>query len=81
MPAIAAIEKPPWEAGDVEDWVGAAVELDDALVDGAEGGLAVELGDWLLRHVASSEVLTIVISELPPVRPWASNIINTIDVP
>jgi hypothetical protein len=43
-------------------------------VEPEPGGFDVELGDELLRQELSSEEPAIFTSELPPVRPWASNI-------
>lgn len=54
---------------DVED-----VEVDVALV-------AVDTGESTLRHVISSVIPTVLTSEHPPLRPCASNIMNTREVP
>jgi hypothetical protein len=41
----------------------------------------VDEGDALLRHAVISVVPTVLMSEHPPFRPWASNIMNIIEVP
>jgi hypothetical protein len=43
--------------------------------------VAVEDGEALLRHVMSSVIPTVLTSEVPPLRPTASTIVNNNDVP
>ena len=52
---------------------------DDLTVD--EGAAAREDGELLLRQLESSENPTSFTSELPPVLPFASVIVNRMDVP
>jgi hypothetical protein len=77
---MAAIDIPPLEFEDevavlVAEEVVAPGPADDVGVPG------VEEGERSLRHVLSSEALTLMMSELPPLRPAASTIRNIIDVP
>lgn len=81
VPAIAAIETPPVEgAAEVEGLAvmlvcdGAAAEVDTA------GGAEVEVGEEASKQLLSSVFPTILMSELPPWRPFASTIIKINDV-
>lgn len=81
LPAIAAIDIPPPEFDEVAGLAPEeVVALEGELAD--EVGIPdVEEGERLLRHVLSSEAPTLMMSELPPLRPFASTIMNIIDVP
>lgn len=85
VPAIAAIDTPPPGAGwlGVGDEVGVDEDVDDAVREDTdtEGAPAVVVGELPLMHEASSEVLTIRTSELPPCRPVASVKKKIIEVP
>lgn len=52
-----------------------------AEVDEGAGLLGVEEGDWVLRQAVLSVMPTVLMSEVPPLRPWESNKVNMIDVP
>ena len=78
---MAAIDAPLFEGA--EDGVLVPEVLPDTegeAVDDVEAA-TVEEGDRLLRQLLSSEAPTVLISELPPLRPTASTIKNIIDVP
>lgn len=47
----------------------------------AEGVVDRDVGESVLRQVASSEIATFKTSELPPCRPFESVIIHMMDVP
>jgi len=85
VPAIAAIDV-LFSGPDVD--VGEGDEVSDGdrvLVDvGLEvevEPVAVEDGEALLRHVVSSVIPTVLTSEVPPLWPTASTIVNNNDVP
>jgi len=91
VPAIAAMETLSFWGVAEEARVGAEVPEEDTddvdvevlvlAVAVAEGALLVVEGERPVKQLLSSEEPTITISELPPVRPSASNMKNTIDVP
>lgn len=83
VPAIAAIDVlfsgfdvVVEEGGELPDGNRVDVGL-DAEVELA----AVEEGERPLRHVESSVIPTVLTSEVPPLRPRESTIVNSIDVP
>jgi hypothetical protein len=67
VPAIAAIET-PFEGGGVVEGL-EVFDVDPFDVVGVDGGLDVDVGEFELRQVASSEDVTVSISEHPPGRP------------
>jgi hypothetical protein len=79
-PAMAAIgiPLPDFDAEVVEDDV---LALEVVVLVEVVGAAGVEEGERLLRQLLSSEEPTVLISELPPLRPAASTIKNIIDVP
>lgn len=85
VPAIAAMDVPlagsPVDEGDE---VGGSVFVATVRVEEVEVVVvvaAVVEGDAVLRQVVVSVIPTVLISEQPPVRPWASNMVNINDVP
>jgi len=89
VPAIAAMEIPDFLSSatgvsEVEDppvFVGDPLVLVLVPVFEADGGFAVDEGDWLLRHELSLVVPTRRTSVLPPWRPRASTRKKSIEVP
>lgn len=55
-------------------------EVEETGADVPDGALETETGDCALRHEASSEAPTCFTSELPPLRPLESVMMNTREV-
>ena len=80
VPAIAPIDV--WLPGlGVEDEEGDGGDEGIGGGDWEAGREAVDEGDWLLRQVVSSVIPTVLISEVPPLRPVESNMENMREVP
>jgi hypothetical protein len=83
VPAIAAIVElfPGPEVGEGEEEPEGERVLVDVGLEVRVELVAVEEGEELLRQVESSVIPTVLTSEVPPLRPSESVIVNSSDVP